>query len=169
MKLSKTGKIARFYAWNYGVGKTYGWETKEFPKSFCPFFWALVFAVLFIPFTGWSLLRDKIFTQSNDASNMFGLRVITGIISYLTLILLGVLGWYIYVYPREFITAVSWILGLMATIVVATGTLYYFFWRSWAWEMVTEAGSELIVEAFTIAATKKASIKQNYCPKIDWE
>lgn len=153
MQLKTDGAVTRFYK------RTFFLADYDLPKNFCGFFWKLIIAFIVLPITWWTYrVDDKPGRDSpiDDFGSRVGLGVAVPImLAIVLLIIFGIL-----------VTAVSY---PKVSTVVASVILFAVLT---VWLNTRRNGNP--VERFThevldIATTKVESVKDNYCPRIDWK
>lgn len=150
MELNSTGSIARFYCWSYGL------HFANLPPDFCMFFWKLLLALLVLPVTVWTLLPQKILRLGNLEWSLGG-RFLAGNFTALLIAVAVHIVTAIASAPYESFTA---ILKILSAIAVVTALLAAGIYVS---------NSRLKNEFAEIAKTKTSSVKDKYCPKINWK
>lgn len=127
MRLNRSGKIAKFYAFFLP-------DKQQLPSDFCTYFWGLVGRALFIV-------------------------VIPG----------QIVGWSIY--GLVLLVKFAWAhkIGTLYWIIAAIGLTLLALLAIWLNKRRKRLRLEFLDEVKTIAAAKIDSVKNRYCPRIDWK
>jgi hypothetical protein len=147
MHLSKHNLITRFYMWTYG-------KTEEYlPKDFCSYFWSVLFATLILPLTIWSWPIQHIKTFDLDQNTDWTWAGRCGVLVFA--FIFGVAGYGmvlgVIIHPwimlGVFISAALITLGMISVVI----------------------GKGLLGEATHLLKAKTDSVKDKYCPVIEWK
>lgn len=147
--MKKDGKIAKFYKYSNG--------SNELPNNLCNYFWALVFMIVSLPLTFWTYIPRINSGYNDDYKFRTGFSIITLIIVSLLLFAFAFTGTLIYRYPQVMIL----VLGIPSIL----GIFYWLAVRNHPGNPV----KELVSDTSTILVNKVKSVKEGYCPKIEWE
>lgn len=184
MQLSKTGKLAIFYRWSYGK------STDQLPNNLCPYFWKLVLAFFLLPITWVSFIwgfkiqmdydwKNDRFIIDKDFAHYFNYnkpdfmlvkRFFTGISIYgllteivfvISLLLNMEISFWDFIVKISAFTGIG-IIGSMILI------LLYFLSKAIIRTHQRVITSSTYKETKHILEETYVSVKENYCPKINW-
>jgi hypothetical protein len=150
MKLKKEGFLTRFYKWSYGLNDA------VLPTNFCEFFWSLVFAIAVSPLTILSLPLQLLIPGLKENTDWsMKARICAPLAIIVCVTLLTFLGITVFNNPGTslMIVGVLVLFGLLLALLV---------WKS-------DSLSELQKETNQVIEEKYKSVKENYCPKIEWK
>jgi hypothetical protein len=149
MKLDKNGKLPRFYQWSY--------SEKDLPDNFCSYFWHVLWAIILFPVTWLS------YPLPNYPPPPIGIRFIIGIVGYFLLGLLAGLVYALLVNPFQTLKIAGTIVGAIGAL---SATIFGFIYIKERLDGSDE--KSVFTEIAEIVREKKKSVKENYCPKINW-
>lgn len=151
MKLNRESKLARFYQWSYG-------ERPEWmPYNFCDYFWSLLWAMVVFPITWLSYPFDT-YNLNERFWKGVGMWIFLTAIAYYIFLFIE--------YPYQTAKISGYVVGgIIGFIALVIGGVYCL-------EKLEHDGEtkkpSVLCEAWQIAVEKKNSVKDNYCPKIEW-
>lgn len=156
LKLNKDGFVAKLVLNSY--------QTDVLPKSICPFFWKIVFAILALPFQWIIVLYNWKINRTNDKMSMFGGVVAGTLIQLVTLILV------LYAYEKPYEASMRGL--ILIGVLVAIGIvlfLIYIIEDNWH-EIIdfftkNKNGDNTKVGVFTEYVSAN---KSKICPPIEW-
>lgn len=155
MKLKKDGLITRFYKWSFSYGDD------QLTQNFCGYFWSVVFAFIFLPFTAWSAAVGLTWPEFRKSDPPFGVRIVMGGVCYVICAALVMLGIKLYLAPVDTLIGI----GVAVSIAASVSLLMYVF-------VIRDKTSQIgkaLDEARDLIVEKVESVKEGYCPKIDWK
>jgi hypothetical protein len=153
MELDKNGNLANFYKWSY--------REYHLPQNFCDYFWLLIWAAIFFPIT-WLSYPLSCWTLTERVFKGFGV-----------LLFLAATAFYISLWIESPFQTFKWS-GI--TVSVCVGVLLFTFggvallgwWEDRKAEESDDPPKSILSEVMQMIREKKKSVKDNYCPKIDW-
>jgi hypothetical protein len=154
MNLNTDGLLTRFYK------RTYHRHDYELPTNFCSFFWKLFFAVSLLPATWWTYLCEDFVDRAIDNGGFMSKRVAINMMFLLLAFILGVILWAI--------GAAFWYHLYVASSV--TGGILVFATILYVVMRVRNDDDPLDVfaDVADVVAAKVESVKDGYCPRIEW-
>lgn len=148
IELRKNSWHSNLYLWTF--------DADSLPKSLCNYFWALLFAIVSIPLTMWSLPQ----TWMKIRPNNYLVRLAQ---SLLTLFFLGILMLLVMAFiekPIEMLKSVGVFFAVAITIIL--GVFAYFG--------VRHTGTKIAsTDTYKIVSGQAGSVKKKICPQIDWK
>jgi len=152
MKLSRNGLLTRFYK------RTFFVRDNELTPNFCVYFWTLVAALVALPLTWWTYRfedTDERDSPIDDFASRMGLGFVVQLLTLLLVSLLVLIVKGFVDYP-VLMTTLTVLLGGVLFIVIA---------RARGNNFVTKVTSEV----YHVAETRVEAVKENYCPRIEWQ
>lgn len=148
IELRKNSWHSNLYLWTY--------DANILPKSLCNYFWALLFAIVSIPLTIWSLPQTWLGVKPDN----YLIRLAQ---SLLTLFLLGIFTLFVIAFiekPAEMFASLGIFIG------VAVGIILVIF----AYFGIKETGVIIKdTDTYKIVTGQAGSVKKKICPEIDWK
>lgn len=160
MELNPNGLLAKLYKNSYKKpGRRYNYdkqvyETKpELPDNLCQFFWGLLWALMWLPFSWVGML----FTPQERLST----KVLIGFLAYLITAIAIAFVSAIYQQPKMFGMA----FGVLAAFVIAGVSAYYIICLIirvlFSWDIKK-------TEPYQVTKESIKAFKGKYCPRITW-
>jgi uncharacterized integral membrane protein len=147
MNLKRDGILGRWYHWNFF----------EYPTNFCPFFWKTLISIALLPLTWISVFDKSAYNYKERLRDGFLFYLITLVVLMLLIMFGVIIVPAIYYHPWQFLTIVGVLAGVVVAILLAVAAITGF------------KHSELRYEIAEVIATKKDSVMNKYCPKINWK
>lgn len=151
MKINKNSLSTRFYTWTYGISKN------QLPTNFCAYFWLWVSALLFLPVTffsaiiQFSFIGRKMDLSENETWSFSGRCGIFFLLLTALMCLTAV----------SILLAVSPALTVSILLLIAVLVLFCYLHSNKKFPLKD-------TEVFNIVREKIKSVKEGYCPKIEY-
>lgn len=145
MRLSKNGYLAQLYRWSYG--------TWRMPNNLCIYFWKLLFAIVVFPITwiSYPFHFDHIV-----------IRIIASLVCCFFLALFARLILGVFENPYFALEVLFYVGRIIAGFIVLIALVVLY-------ALLEENPPEIVSETLKIIQAKKESVKDKFCPKIEWK
>jgi hypothetical protein len=148
MKLDKNGKLARFYKWSY--------REVYLPTNFCSYFWALLLAAFLFPITWLSYPLDCWSLTERVWKSFCVFMGLVGTAFYISL-------WIESPFKTGAVTFLVLVALVLLIAVIGGGV-----WCLERWDS-RQPKPTVISEVFEVVRGQVEAVKENYCPKIEWD